>query len=182
LETFSFSYISPEQTGRTNQVVGNSKKNPISIKISSLDYRTDFYSAGVTFFELLIGRLPFESTSRMELLHSHLAREAPQLCDLDPAHISLCLSRIIAKMMAKSPDDRYQSAEGIEQDLLHCKSCMLTEGHNPDHYNFVPGRYDVSRVFKIPLKLYGRNEELVTLMHSFQQAQLKKVKEFLCVF
>ena len=113
----------------------------------------------------------------MELLHSHLAREPPSPHDLDPSRISPCLSLIILKMMAKSPDDRYQSAEGIEQDLIHCQSCMTSEVHTADHYAFVPGRYDKSRVFKIPLKLYGRTDELLSLMHAFQVAGIQRVRK-----
>ena len=102
----ALAYMSPEQTGRMNRAI---------------DYRTDFYSLGVTFYEMLTGRLPFESTDAMELVHAHLAKTPVTPCLLNPA-IPRVLSDLVMKLMAKAPEDRYQSAHGLKQDLDLCSS------------------------------------------------------------
>ncbi|MCC3576099.1 MAG: GAF domain-containing protein [Microcoleus sp. PH2017_40_RAT_O_B] len=100
----TLAYISPEQTGRMNR---------------SIDYRTDFYSLGVTFYELLSYRLPFETTDALELVHCHLAREPLPLHQIDPA-IPLPLSDLVMKLMAKNAVDRYQTTDAILVDLQAC--------------------------------------------------------------
>ena len=93
----TLAYMSPEQTGRMNR---------------RIDYRTDFYALGVTFYELLSGRLPFEADNPMELVHCHIAREALPLDVLTqaaPAPVPRVLAQIVAKLMAKNAEDRYQS-------------------------------------------------------------------------
>jgi serine/threonine protein kinase len=93
----TLAYMSPEQTGRMNR---------------ALDYRSDFYSLGVTFYELFTGKLPFEANDAMELVHCHLAKQPVFPDDLPPM-----LSKIIMKLMAKTAEERYQSAWGIKADL-----------------------------------------------------------------
>ena len=97
----TFPYISPEQTGRINR---------------STDYRSDFYSLGVTFYEILTKRLPFETNDLLELLHCHIAKEPLSPSVINP-EIPPILSDIVLKLMAKTPEDRYQSAYGIKVDL-----------------------------------------------------------------
>jgi hypothetical protein len=75
-------------------------------------------------------------------------------------------------MMAKPPCDRYQSAEAIIKDLEYCKSCWVDESHNSEHLDFIPGRYDVSRIFKIPSKLYGREKEHSQLLQCVEYARM----------
>src|SRR5436190_3170879 len=97
----TLAYLSPEQTGRMNRAV---------------DYRTDFYSLGVTFYELLTGQLPFKSASDMELMHAHVAKQPCPLDDLNPT-VPRAVSHIVLKLMAKNAEDRYQSAYGLKSDL-----------------------------------------------------------------
>ncbi|MCP6758413.1 MAG: serine/threonine protein kinase, partial [Fischerella sp. CENA71] len=100
----TLAYISPEQTGRMNRL---------------LDYRTDFYSLGVTFYELLVGQLPFLAKDALELVHCHIAKQ-PSLPHQMNAEIPQALSSIIMKLMAKNASERYQSAWGVKADLEKC--------------------------------------------------------------
>lgn len=99
-----WAYISPEQTGQINREV---------------DYRTDFYSLGITFYELLTGQLPFNCDNSLAWVHHHLAKTPATPHDLMP-QIPSQLSDIVMKLMAKDPDERYQSASDIQTDLEHC--------------------------------------------------------------
>src|SRR4028118_1212450 len=100
----TLAYISPEQTGRMNR---------------SLDYRTDFYSLGVTFYELLTGQLPFETEDALELVHWHIARHPLSPHEIEP-RIPLIISQIVSKLMAKNAENRYQTAGGLKHDLDKC--------------------------------------------------------------
>ena len=146
----TLAYISPEQTGRMNRY---------------LDYRTDFYSLGVTFYELLTGTLPFVADDALELLHCHIARKARSAHDLYP-QIPLALSNIVTKMMAKTAEDRYQSAWGIVADLEACWQQLQIRGHI-EPFTLATG--DVSDRFAIPQKLYGREGEIATLLAAFDR-------------
>ena len=143
-------YISPEQTGRTGR---------------SLDYRTDFYSLGVTFYELLMEQLPFESTNPLELIHCHLAKQAIPPSHFNPS-IPIIISDLVMKLMAKNPDDRYQSAWGLKADLEHClQQLELTGVIN----HFPLASQDISDKFLISEKLYGRDEIFTTLLSQWQR-------------
>ena len=100
----TLAYISPEQTGRMNRAI---------------DYRTDFYSLGVTFYELLTGQLPFPTQDALELVHCHLARQ-PTPPDEHKPDIPSVLSEIVLKLVSKNAEDRYQSAHGVKADLEEC--------------------------------------------------------------
>jgi predicted ATPase/class 3 adenylate cyclase len=143
-------YVSPEQTGRMNR---------------DLDYRSDFYSLGVTLFELLTGRLPFSADSILEWVHCHISRLPPSPSEWDGA-IPEVLSAIVLKLMAKNADDRYQSCFGLAFDLRRCLTALQDVGHIAP---FALGQEDVSRRFQIPQKLYGREQELTELLDLFDR-------------
>ncbi|NET56254.1 MAG: AAA family ATPase, partial [Symploca sp. SIO2E6] len=151
----TLAYISPEQTGRMNR---------------SLDYRTDFYSLGVTFYELLTGKLPFATTDTIELVHCHIAQQPvpPRLRRRQRdggmgrwGDIPQALSDIVMKMLAKNAEDRYQNAWGIQADLVICLMQLEAGGEIED---IIPGEHDISDRFQIPQKLYGREREIETLL------------------
>lgn len=146
----TLSYISPEQTGRMNR---------------SLDYRTDFYSLGITFYIMLTGRLPFESKDLMKLVHSHIALQPMPPHEIDKS-IPRGISEIIMKLMAKNAEDRYNSAHGLKSDL---EQCMAQFRETRTVRIFTLGQNDISYRFQIPQKLYGREEEISTLMSAFER-------------
>ncbi|MGP1387320.1 MAG: trifunctional serine/threonine-protein kinase/ATP-binding protein/sensor histidine kinase [Thainema sp.] len=146
----TLAYLSPEQTGRMNR---------------GIDYRSDFYSLGVTFFELLTGQLPFQTNDPMELLHCHLAKLPLSICDVDPG-LPLMLGEIIRKLMAKNAEDRYQSALGLKQDLIKCQE---ENRHGGKHVWFELAERDICDRFLIPEKLYGRGQEVQTLLDAFNR-------------
>ncbi len=147
----TFPYISPEQTGRMNR---------------SIDYRTDLYSLGATFYEMLTGKRPFEYDDPMELIHAHMARKpiAPHEINND---IPLPISKIIIKLLSKNAEDRYQGAAGLKADLEECYDQLQAKGMIDD---FVLGSKDVSDSFLISEKLYGREKEMIFLEKIFNRA------------
>lgn len=150
----TLAYISPEQTGRMNRGV---------------DYRTDFYSLGITFYEFLTGKLPFDYTDPMELVHSHIARHATPPSEIDSS-IPIPLSDLVMKLIEKSSEDRYLSSSGILYDL---------ESLSAGIYNYTAsfpalGKRDNSNKFRIPQKLYGRQKELEILLNAFDRVILNK--------
>jgi diguanylate cyclase (GGDEF)-like protein len=147
----TLSYMSPEQTGRMNR---------------SLDYRTDFYSLGISFYEMLSGRPPFEADDPIEIIHCHLAKPAIPPATIKPK-IPLPVSNIVMKLLEKNAEDRYQSATGLHKDLLHCLNELKSKGTIA---SFNLGRSDVSDRFHIPQKLYGRKQELDRLLFVFERA------------
>ena len=151
----TLAYISPEQTGRMNRF---------------LDYRTDFYSLGVTFYELLTGKLAFTTTDVMELVHCHIAKEPLPPSTINPA-IPQTVSSIVMKLMAKNAEERYQSAWGIKADLEECLQQLETSRHIAD---FPLGTQDISDKFQIPQKLYGREVEVETLLTAFERVSGQK--------
>ena len=147
----TLAYMSPEQTGRMNR---------------PLDYRTDFYSLGVTFYEMLAQQLPFGNTEDpIELVHCHIAKQPPSLHEVNP-EIPKPLADIIVKMLAKNAEDRYQSAWGIEADLV---LGMMQFEANGEIEEIIPGDNDVSDKFQIPQKLYGREKEVEALLAAFDR-------------
>ncbi|MGH1396460.1 MAG: trifunctional serine/threonine-protein kinase/ATP-binding protein/sensor histidine kinase [Trichormus sp.] len=145
----TLAYISPEQTGRMNR---------------GIDYRSDFYSLGVTFYELLSGHLPFNSIDSMELVYSHIAKQPPIL--ETGKNIPPILADIVMKLMAKNAEDRYQSAYGIKHDLEICYQEWQQTGKIS---SFELGLKDICDRFLIPEKLYGRQQEVATLLTTFER-------------
>jgi predicted ATPase/signal transduction histidine kinase/tRNA A-37 threonylcarbamoyl transferase component Bud32 len=146
----SLAYISPEQTGRMNR---------------DLDYRSDYYSLGVTYYELLTGKLPFYAVHNLEWVHSHISKRPP-LPERKDCEIPAALSGIVLKLMSKNPEDRYQSIYGLISDLTRCEKELLVTGTIQD---FVLGQNDLSENFRIPQELYGRDAELAELMSLFEE-------------
>src|SRR5919199_1045930 len=146
----TLAYMSPEQTGRMNR---------------GIDYRTDFYSLGVTFYELLTGQLPFVSQDPMELVHCHIARIPTPPTELNPA-IPVMVNDIIMKLMAKTAEERYQSAFGLRIDL---ETFLQQYSEKGSITQFPLGRRDISERFVIPEKLYGREAEVATLLAAFDR-------------
>ncbi|MBF0237116.1 MAG: AAA family ATPase [SAR324 cluster bacterium] len=142
----TLAYISPEQTGRMNR---------------ALDYRTDLYSLGVTFYQMLTGQLPFVSQDPLEIVHGHIARQPVQVHQLNPA-IPTIVSNIVMKLLSKNAEDRYRSTAGVSYDLKRCREL----DKNPE-FLFELGQGDFSERFQIPQKLYGRETEIETLWQTF---------------
>ncbi|MEG4848857.1 AAA family ATPase, partial [Microcoleus sp. F10-C6] len=143
-------YISPEQTGRMNR---------------GIDYRTDFYSLGVTFYELLTGKLPFQTDDPMDLVHCHLAKQPIPVHHLNQS-VPLVLSEIVSKLMAKNAEARYQSAIGLKFDL---ETCLYQWQETGALTNFSIGERDLCDRFIIPEKLYGRESEVFSLLEAFER-------------
>ncbi|OLP16902.1 hypothetical protein BST81_18070 [Leptolyngbya sp. 'hensonii'] len=146
----TLAYLSPEQTGRMNR---------------GMDYRTDFYSLGITFYELLTGQLPFPSDNPIELIYSHIARQPPTVHDRNPEQPRM-LSAIVTKLMAKNAEDRYQSPLGLKHDLEQCWSQWRETGVI---HALELGTRDWCSRFLIPEKLYGREQEVQTLLDAFDR-------------
>ncbi|MFL5350954.1 MAG: AAA family ATPase [Hyalangium sp.] len=149
-------YISPEQTGRMNRAI---------------DSRSDLYSLGVTLYELLTGRVPFTSADPVELVHLHIAQRPVSPHELEPA-IPRPLSDVVMKLLAKTAEDRYQSALGVQSDLEDCLEAWSSGARGvelglPD---FLPGRNDISSRFQLPQKLYGRAAQIEELLKALDRA------------
>ncbi len=157
----TIAYISPEQTGRMNRAV---------------DYRSDYYSLGVTLYELLTGAPPFAAQDRMELVHCHIAKRPRPPAEINP-DIPGMVSDIVLKLMAKTAEDRYQSAKGLRADLDECRKQLRDSGVVTD---FPPARYDVTDRFQISPLLYGREEQVAHLMEAFKRVR-QGFQEFLVV-
>lgn len=147
----SLNYISPEQTGRMNR---------------PLDYRSDLYSLGITFYEMLTGRRPFESHDPMELVHAHLAikPESPRV--LVP-EVPETVAEIVLKLLEKSPENRYKSCIGLKHDLTKCLHHLEKEGNIP---SFEIAKKDFSDKLSISQKIYGREKEIAALLEAFQKS------------
>ncbi|MEG4865910.1 MULTISPECIES: hybrid sensor histidine kinase/response regulator [unclassified Microcoleus] len=146
----TLAYISPEQTGRMNRAI---------------DYRSDFYSLGVTFYEMLTGELPFRAIDPLELVHCHIAKIPPTPRSLKP-EIPEAISAIVMKLLAKMAEDRYQSADGLRFDLETCLAQLQATGNISD---FTAGNADRAGQLLIPQKLYGREAEVAALLSAFER-------------
>ncbi|MGY6274822.1 trifunctional serine/threonine-protein kinase/ATP-binding protein/sensor histidine kinase [Methylomonas sp. MgM2] len=149
----TLAYTSPEQTGRINYRV---------------DFSTDLYSLGIIFYELLTGRLPYFSIDPLELIHSHLAEESPPASDLNPG-IPLTLAKIVAKLIMKQPEKRYQSASGLLADLMRCRE---EYGKSATISAFKICQHDRSRRVVFISKLVDRKHESALIQSQYREVML----------
>ncbi|MCA1396258.1 AAA family ATPase [Bradyrhizobium sp. BRP56] len=146
----TLAYMAPEQTGRMNR---------------SIDARSDLYALGVTLYQMLTGVLPFTAANPMEWVHCHIARPpAPPRERLK--NLPGSVSAIIMKLLAKTAEERYQTAAGAESDLRRCLAEWEIRGGIDE---FPPGEHDIPDRLLIPEKLYGRTAEIKTLLASFDR-------------
>ena len=158
----TLSYMAPEQTGRMNR---------------SIDGRSDLYSLGVTFYEMLTGTLPFTAADPLEWVHCHIARRPapPHERRIDTPG---ALSAITMKLLAKTAEERYQTAGGVEADLRRCLAEWETHGRIDP---FPLGAHDVSDRLLIPEQLYGREREIETLLACFDRVVAHGTAELVLV-
>ncbi|TWI73998.1 PAS domain S-box-containing protein [Desulfobotulus alkaliphilus] len=140
--------MSPEQTGRMGRAV---------------DYRSDFYALGATFYFMFTGRFPFDSEDPLGLVHSHIAKMPLPPHQLRP-EIPEAVSAVILKLLAKMAEDRYQSVSGIVADLQNCLDQWQAKKRID---TFLPGGEDLFERFEISQKLYGRSEALGKALEIF---------------
>ena len=152
----TLAYMAPEQTGRMNR---------------GIDFRSDFYSLGITLFELFAGHLPFQAEDPMALVHCHIAQSPPSLRALG---IPEAVAEIVSKLMSKNAEDRYQSALGLKHDLENCLT-QLQEQEQIETFEL--GSRDICDRFLIPEKLYGREREVQTLLEVFDRVAGKDRSE-----
>jgi PAS domain S-box-containing protein len=141
-------YIAPEQTGRVNRVV---------------DYRTDLYSLGATLYELFVRQPPFVKSDPLELIHAHIASTPEPLTRIDSS-LPKWLSDIVAKLLAKQPEARYQSGASVADDLrAGSRKGQIT--------GFRLGATDAPSQLSIPRKLYGRDASIARFTEIFERCQ-----------
>ncbi len=146
----TFAYMAPEQTGRMNR---------------SVDARSDLYSLGVTLYELFTGTLPFSASDPLEWIHCHIARQPPPLTERVPA-LPRVIGDLVLKLLAKNPEDRYQTAAGVETDLRRCLASWAAQARIE---RFALAEQDASDRLVLPEKLYGREPEIAVLLRAFER-------------
>ncbi|MDY7232942.1 trifunctional serine/threonine-protein kinase/ATP-binding protein/sensor histidine kinase [Hyalangium rubrum] len=157
----TLAYMSPEQSGRINRAV---------------DYRTDFYSLGVTLYQMLTGQLPFRGKDPLEWLHAHISQPPAPPQRWVPS-LPPMVSAVVLKLLAKEAEARYQSAEGLKADLERCQEA-LRQGVVED---FPLGQRDFPARFQLPQHLYGREVEREALLGAFERVAREGRPEWVLV-
>lgn len=158
----NLAYLTPEQTGRMNR---------------SPDSRSDLYAFGAMLYQMVTGVLPFTAKDPMEWIHGHLAIQ-PMPPSQRAKAVPDQLSAIIMKLLAKMPEDRYQTATGVEKDL---KKCLETLESGRLIAPFPLGMCDVPQQLLISEKLYGRDSEIQTLVSALKRVASDGRPELLLV-
>ena len=158
----TLAYMAPEQTGRMNR---------------SIDARSDLYALGVTFYQMLTGALPFTAADPMEWVHCHIARQPVPPAERLPT-VPKPVSAIIMKLLAKTAEERYQTAAGVERDLRRCLAEWERQGRIDD---FPLGQRDTPDRLLIPEKLYGREREIAALLAAFDRTVNSGASELVLV-
>ena len=158
----TLAYMAPEQTGRMNR---------------SIDARSDLYSLGITLYEMLTGTLPFTASDPMEWIHCHIARQ-PMPPDERVNGIPAPVAAIVMKLLAKTAEDRYQTAAGVAVDLQYCLTTWKAH-HRLDPFPL--GAHDVSDRLLISEKLYGREAEIDALVAAFDRVVSQGTTELVLV-
>ncbi|KAL0489523.1 hybrid signal transduction histidine kinase G [Acrasis kona] len=154
VDVVSYLFFSPEQTGRMNREV---------------DYRTDLYSLGLVFYFMLTGHIPFHEETGLDLIYSIIARQPTEPSIVSPT-IPKTISDIVMKLLKKNVEDRYQGTFGLKSDLEQ----YLIGGRD-----FALATNDICSTFHPSQKLYGRDDELRTLLHSFDKVSSGSVRSML---
>lgn len=155
-------YMSPEQTGRMNR---------------PLDYRSDFYSLGITFFEMLTSERPFKANDPLEMVHCHIAKVPPSVRDINP-QIPSMLAMIVSKLISKMPEERYASTVGLKKDLDFCIEQWQKQGVIPD---FSLGQSDLHDHLQVSHQLYGRETQVKQVLAGFDHMMQQGRCELLLV-
>jgi predicted ATPase/signal transduction histidine kinase len=158
----TLAYMAPEQTGRMNR---------------SIDSRSDLYSLGITLYQMLTGSLPFVAAEPIEWIHCHIAR-TPATPRERIAGIPEPVSAMVLKLLAKTAEERYQTAAGLETDL---RTCLLGWDSTGGIQPFAIARQDVPDRLLIPEKLYGREQECQTLLQAFDRVMRSGKPELVLV-
>src|SRR5215218_3216073 len=158
----TLAYMAPEQTGRMNR---------------SVDARSDLYALGVTLYQLVTGGLPFTATDPMALVHCHIARQAVPPAEQTPG-VPAAVSAIIMKLLAKTQEDRYQTAAGVEADLRRCLTSHQGAGSIE---TFALGARDIPDVLRISEQLYGREQSIAALLAAFERVATDGTSELMLV-
>jgi serine/threonine protein kinase len=160
-ERGTFYYMSPEQTGRTASLV---------------DKTSDIYSLGITFFQLLTGKLPFTGDLN-NVVYSHIAKLPPSIKEINPK-VPDAIEGVIQKMLKKNQFERYCSLVGVKKEM----EFILKNLENEEKLKaFKAGQFEVNDIFDFGDKLYGRDKEVLICKETLKKVQQKQISEMIMI-